>query len=295
MKIGFIGLGIMGRPMAKNLMKAGHQVYAYDVTAENIKDVASAGAVPCASVGEVAANTSCIILMVPDSPQVREVVTGEGGLLATAKAGTLVIDMSSIAPLVSQEMAELLKEKSIRFMDAPVSGGEPKAIDGTLAIMVGSTPEDFTEAEPILLAMGASAVRTGDVGSGNVTKLANNIIVALNTAAIAEAFTLAAKAGVDPELVFKAIQGGLAGSAALNQKAPMILGRNLNPGFKIDLHFKDLNNALETAKGIGLPLFLTPQVHQIMQAVRQAGDGQLDSCAMITFYEKLANQEVGKK
>ena len=292
MKIGFIGLGIMGKPMVKNLISAGHEVYGYDIVAENVKAAVGEGALACTSVGEVAGSTSFIILMLPDSPEVKEVITGEGGLLETAKAGTLIVDMSSIAPLVSQEMAELLKKKSVRYIDAPVSGGEPKAIDGTLSIMVGSSNEDFAEAEPILKTMGASVVHTGTVGSGNVTKLANQIIVALNIAAVSEAFTLAAKAGVDPALVFDAIKGGLAGSTVMNAKVPMILERNFKPGFKIDLHFKDLNNVLETAKSIGVPLFLTPQIHQIMQTIRQDGEGQLDHSALITFYEKLAKQEV---
>jgi len=291
MKIGFIGLGIMGKPMAKNLLKAGYALYVYDVAADNINPIVSSGAVACTSIKEVAKNTACIVLMLPDSPQVKEVITGNDGLLQTAKPGTLVIDMSSIAPLVSQEMAQLLQEKSIRFIDAPVSGGEAKAIDGSLAIMAGGSPADFAEAEDILKAMG-SPVHTGAVGSGNTFKLANQIIVALNMAALSEAFTLAAKAGVNPELLLEGIKSGTAGSMMMNLKMPSVLNRNFKPGFKVDLMFKDLSNVLETAKGVGAPLFLLPQLYQILQSLRQDGNGDLDHSAIITFYEKLAKQEV---
>jgi 2-hydroxy-3-oxopropionate reductase len=203
--------------------------------------------------------------------------------------------MSSIAPLAAQEVAGALLEMGIRMLDAPVSGGEPKAVDGTLSIMVGGDPDDFEEALPILKCMGSSAVRVGDIGAGNVTKLANQIIVALNIAALSEAMTLATKAGVDPELVFNAIKGGLAGSTVMNAKMPLIIERKLNPGFRINLHIKDLANALETGHEVGAPLPLTASVMEIMQALRIDGCGDNDHGAVVKYYEKLAKVVVARK
>lgn len=202
--------------------------------------------------------------------------------------------MSSIDPMVSREVAAELAKKGIRFLDAPVSGGEPKAIDGTLSVMVGGKQEDFDEALPILKCMAASVVRTGDVGAGNVTKLANQVIVALNIAAMSEALVLATKAGVDPELVYQAIRGGLAGSTVLDAKAPLALARKFDPGFRINLHIKDLNNALSAAHEAGVPLPLTAAVMEILQALKVDGMGDLDHGAIIRFYEKLAQVEVKK-
>jgi len=292
LKIGLIGLGIMGKPMAKNLLKAGYELYVYDIIPEAVKEIETAGAKGCASIKDVAANAGLILIMVPDSPQVKEVALGAGGLYEHAKSGTLVVDMSSIAPLVSQEVGAKLAEKGIRFMDAPVSGGEPKAIDGTLSFMVGGTKEDFAEAEPVLKHMGASVVLVGKLGSGNTTKLANQIIVALNIAAVSEAFALATKAGVDPAAVFEAIKGGLAGSTVMNAKAPMILDGNFKPGFKIDLHSKDLTNALDTAKSLGIPLFLTAQIFQTVQHLRANGEGGSDHSAIAKFYEAMCGLEI---
>ncbi|MCL2397729.1 MAG: 2-hydroxy-3-oxopropionate reductase [Defluviitaleaceae bacterium] len=294
MKIGFIGLGIMGRPMAKNLLKAGYELYVYDIVPENMREIAAAGAKACSSIKETTDHAEIILIMVPDSPQVEEVTLGAGGLFDHAKPGTLVVDMSSIAPLVSQKVGAALAEKSIRFMDAPVSGGEPKAIDGTLSFMVGGMQEDFAQAEPVLKHMGASVVLVGALGSGNTTKLANQIIVALNIAAVSEAFALATKAGVDPRAVFDAIKGGLAGSTVMNAKVPMILDGNFKPGFKIDLHSKDLTNALDTAENLGVPLLLTAQVFQAVQYLRGRGEGQSDHSATAKFYEALYDVEIRK-
>ena len=294
-KIGFIGLGIMGKPMSKNLIKAGYDLTVCDINAAAVAEVVALGAKSAATPKDVAAVTDIIITMLPNSPQVKTVVLGPNGVLEGARPGTLVVDMSSIAPLAAQEVAKALAEKGIRMLDAPVSGGEPKAIDATLSIMVGGDAESFEEALPILKCVGASAVRVGDIGAGNVTKLANQVIVALNIAALSEAMTLATKAGVDPELVFNAIKGGLAGSTVMNAKAPLIIDRKFDPGFRINLHIKDLNNAMETAHDVGVPLPLTAGVMEIMQALKIDGCGENDHGALVKYYEKLAKVEVRRK
>lgn len=292
MKIGFIGLGIMGKPMAKNLLKAGHEILAYDIVKASMDEMAAAGAQLAESSQDIAAQTELIILMLPNSPHVKEVVMGENGLIKTIRPNSVVIDMSSIAPAASQEVALALAGKSCEMLDAPVSGGEPKAIDGTLSIMVGGKKAVFDKYEDILLTMGASAVLCGDVGAGNTTKLANQIIVALNIAAVAEAFVLASKAGVDPELVFNAIRGGLAGSTVMEAKGPMMLAGNYKPGFKLDLHAKDLLNALDTARDVKVPLILTPQVYEIIKSLQVADKGQNDHSGIVEFYESLAKTVV---
>jgi len=291
-KIGFIGLGIMGKPMAKNLLKAGYQLVVYDINKQPVKELVEAGAEEGLSSKDVAERTDIIITMLPNSPHVKEVILGENGVLEGARQGQIIIDMSSIAPMVSREIAAKAKEKGVEMLDAPVSGGEPKAIDGTLSIMAGGSREVFDKVKNILLCMGSSAVLVGDIGSGNITKLANQIIVALNIAAMSEALVLATKAGVDPEKVYQAIRGGLAGSTVLDAKAPMVLQRNFKPGFRIELHIKDLMNALDTAHEVGVPTFLTSQVMEIMQALKVDGKEKDDHCGIIQFYEKLAGVEV---
>jgi 2-hydroxy-3-oxopropionate reductase len=291
-RIGFIGLGIMGSPMAKNLIKAGRELVVYDVVAERVAEVVRAGARAGTSSKDVAGQTDLVITMLPNSPHVKDAVLGQNGVLEGAKPGSIVVDMSSIAPLVAQEVAEALARKGIEMLDAPVSGGEPKAVQGTLAIMVGGKAEVFEKVKPTLLQMGSSAVLCGGVGSGNVTKLANQIIVALNIAAMSEALVLAAKAGVDPGLVYQAIRGGLAGSTVLDAKAPMVLAGNYKPGFRIELHIKDLQNALDTAHALGVPVPLTGQIMEIMQALRVDGKQKDDHGGVIQFYEKLAGQLV---
>lgn len=287
-KLGFIGLGIMGKPMAKNLLKAGYQVYAYDVFAEETEKIVKEGGTGCASIREVAEKCTTIITMLPNSPQVKEVVLGEDGIARYAAKGTLIIDMSSIAPDASREISDAIRAKGIRMVDAPVSGGEPKAVDGTLAIMAGGEQEDFEEAGPIFEVLGASAVLVGGIGSGNTCKLANQVIVAGNIAVLSEAMMLARKSGTDPEKVIHAISQGLAGSTVMNAKAPMMLESDYKPGFKIDLHIKDLNNALETGYRAGSPLLLTAQIMQMFQMLHQDGDGDSDHSALIKYYEKIA-------
>ncbi|MCL2578631.1 MAG: 2-hydroxy-3-oxopropionate reductase [Oscillospiraceae bacterium] len=293
MKIGFIGLGIMGKPMVKNLLKAGHEVLVYDIIAANVEDVVSAGAKGAASIAEVAKECKLIITMLPNGPQVKEVVL-EGGVLENAASGTVVFDMSSIAPGVAQEICAACDKKGIKYLDAPVSGGEPKAIDGTLSVMVGGCENTFNQVREVIGAMAASVVHCGEIGAGSTTKLANQIIVALNISAVSEAFMLCQKAGVSPEKVFDAIKGGLAGSTVMNAKVPMILDGNFKPGFKIDLHIKDLANALETGHQVGSPLPFTAAAMEILQNLRAGGCGQNDHSAIAKYYEKLAGDEIRK-
>lgn len=291
-KIGFIGLGIMGKPMCRNLLAAGYALTVYSRTAANVAAITSLGATAAPSPAAVAEASELVITMVPDSPQVREVVFGGNGVVHGARPGLYVVDMSSIAPLASREIGAALAEKGVRFLDAPVSGGEPKAIDGTLSVMVGGSPDDFEAVLPVLSAMAASVVRVGDIGAGNVAKLANQIIVALNIAAMSEALVLAAKAGVEPDLVYKAIRGGLAGSTVLDAKAPLVMDRRFEPGFRIELHAKDLANVMRTANELHAPLPLTASVMEILQAMLADGCGGDDHGAIIRHFEKLAHVEV---
>lgn len=294
MKIGFIGLGIMGKPMSKNLIKAGYTLVVRDNNAESVAELVSLGATSAASSKAVAEQCEVIITMLPNSPHVKEVLLGEEGVIQGAKSGTVVIDMSSIAPLASREIHAELAKKNISLLDAPVSGGEPKAIDGTLSVMVGGDKALFDKYYDLMKTMAGSVVHTGEIGAGNVTKLANQVIVALNIAAMAEALTLATKAGVNPELVYQAIRGGLAGSTVLDAKVPMVLGRNFKPGFRIDLHIKDLANALDTSHGVGAQLPLTAAVMEMMQALRADGLGNADHSALARYYETLAKVEISK-
>lgn len=287
--IGFIGLGIMGKPMSKNLIKAGYSVVVCDTNKASVDDLVAAGAKSAPTPKDVAAQVDIVITMLPNSPHVKEVALGTHGIIDGARPGCVMVDMSSIAPLVAREIAEKLAKKSIHMLDAPVSGGEPKAIDGTLSVMVGGPREIFDKVEPILKSMAASVVLTGDVGAGNVTKLANQVIVALNIAAMSEALVLATKTGVEPELVYKAIRGGLAGSTVLDAKAPLAMDRKFAPGFRIDLHIKDLQNVMDTAHSVGVPLPLTAAVMEMMLAMRVDGKGGDDHGGLIQYYEKLAN------
>jgi len=294
-KIGFIGLGIMGKPMSRNLLKAGHQLVVYDIDQSAIHELASVGAQPGASPSDVAAKSEVIITMLPNSAIVKTVIMGKDGVIEGARSGSIVIDMSSISPQVSREIAASLSQKGIHMIDAPVSGGEPKAIDGTLSIMAGGSQADFDEVLPIFKAMGSSAVLTGANGAGSVTKLANQIIVQLNIAAVSEALVLATKAGVDPELVFNAIRGGLAGSAVMEAKAPMMLDRNFKPGGTLRINIKDIGNVLETSHELGVPLPLTASVMEILQSLKADAMLEMDHSAIVRYYEKLANVEVARK
>lgn len=287
MQVGFIGLGIMGKPMAKNLLKAGYKLKVFDITQAAVQELGACGADMCKTIGEVAKTSDIIITMLPNSPHVKEVVLKEGGIIDFAKPGTLMVDMSSIAPEASKEIHAALAAKGIRMLDAPVSGGEPKAVDGTLAIMVGGEEKDFEEAKPLFEKMGASYILVGPIGSGNTCKLTNQIIVALNIAALSEGLVFAKKAGTDPRKVFEAIKGGLAGSTVMNAKAPMMLNGNFKPGFRIDLHIKDLNNALDTGDAVGAQLPMTAEIQKILKELSAQGEGQSDHSAIAKHYEKL--------
>ena len=293
MKIGLIGLGIMGKPMAKNLLKAGYDLTVSDLNKAAVDEVVAAGA-KAATNAEIGETCDVVLTMVPNSPQVKAVMLGEDGVAAHMKPGSVFIDMSSINPVASKEIAAELAKKGIEMLDAPVSGGEPKAIDGTLSFMVGGKQEVFDKYKDLLGAMGASVVRCGDVGAGNTTKLANQIIVACNIQALAEALTLAQKAGVDPNAVFAAIRGGLAGSTVMNAKAPMMIEGNDKPGFKIDLHIKDLNNVLDCAHAVGAPVPMTAEVQEILQWLHNRGEGQKDHSAIAHYYEYLTGIEIGR-
>jgi 2-hydroxy-3-oxopropionate reductase len=293
-RIGFIGLGIMGKPMAKNLLKAGHTLVVYDIIPAGADEVVAAGAVRGSSPKDVAGQTEIVITMVPDGPEVEQAVLGSNGVLESAKKGTIVVDMSSISPMVAQKVGAKCDAQGVDFLDAPVSGGEPKAIDGTLAIMVGGKQEIFDKVEPILRTMGSTVVLTGKVGAGNVTKLANQIMVACNIAAMGEALVLATKAGLDPEVVFNAVKAGLAGSTVLNVKAPMVYSRNFKPGFRVRLHQKDLRNALLAAESLKVSLPLTSAVQNILVSLMNNGKGDLDHSAIVQFIEEMAAVEVKK-
>lgn len=291
-KIGFIGLGIMGKPMASNLLKAGHSLVVHDITPAAREAMAAIGAGWAGSAREAAAQSDLVITMLPDGPEVEAVVTGPGGVLEGAHAGLTVVDMSSISPVVAQKVGAACAAAGVDFLDAPVSGGEPKAIDGTLAVMVGGDAKAFERVAPILGAVASSVTLTGPVGAGNVTKLANQIVVACNIAALGEALVLATKAGLDPQVVVDAIKGGLAGSTVMNAKAPMVIGRNFKPGFRIKLHQKDLRNALNAAESMKVALPITSLVQQMLMALMNDGKGDCDHSAIVTFTEALAHVEV---
>ena len=294
MKIGFIGLGIMGKPMVHNILKAGYkEVLVWNRSQAAIDTCVSYGAV-ASTPKEIGENCDVVITMLPNSPQVKEVMLGENGVASYMKEGSVFIDCSSINPVASKEIAEVLAAKGVEMLDAPVSGGEPKAIDGTLSFMVGGKQEVFDAYKDLLLTMGASAVRCGEVGAGNTTKLANQIVVACNIRAVAEALTLAQKAGVDPEAVFQAIRGGLAGSTVMDAKAPMMIAGNDKPGFKIDLHIKDLNNVLDCAHSVGAPVPMTASVMEIMQWLHTNGHGSSDHSAIAKYYEYLTGIQIGR-
>ena len=295
MKVGFIGLGIMGKPMAKNLLKAGHQVCVNDFHKEAVEELVAAGATAGANNAEVAKGVDVVITMVPNSPNVRAALLGENGVAEGADKDTVVIDMSSIDPVESKKIAAELKARTgMEMLDCPVSGGEPKAIDGTLSIMCGGKKEVFDRFTDLLKAMGSSVVYVGEIGSGNVAKLANQMVVAANIGICAEAMTFAKKMGTDPELVYQAIRGGLAGSTVMDAKAPMMLDGNYKPGFRIELHIKDLTNALNAAHAISSPAPLTAQMMEVMQFLRTEGCDKEDHASIVKYYEKISGTSIVK-
>jgi 2-hydroxy-3-oxopropionate reductase len=286
--IGFIGLGIMGRPMARNLLKAGYPLVVHNRSRTAVEELAGAGAKTATSPREVAGQCDVLITMLPNSPDVELVALGKDGIIEGARRGLLFVDMSTISPLVSQEVGKALEAKGVKMLDAPVSGGEKGAIDGTLSIMVGGDKAVFDQVLPIFQAMGKTITHLGPLGFGGFTKLANQIIVAVNLTALAEALTLAKKAGLDRELTLKALAGGLAGSKCLEQKSANYIAGSYKPGFKIDLHFKDLGLIMEAAHALGVPVPATAMVQELFNALRVKGRGGLDHSAVITLLEDLA-------
>ncbi len=289
--IGFIGLGIMGRPMVRNLMNAGNNVTVYDIVGTAVEEMVTEGATPASSSSEVAAGNPLIITMVPDSADSEAAILGPNGVLEGAASGSVVIDMSSIAPASSQKIAAGCEAQGVDFLDAPVSGGEPGAISGTLAIMVGGKKDVYDRFVDVFAPMG-NATFCGDYGAGNTTKLANQIMVAINIAAVSEALVLAKKAGLDPNVVFEAVKGGLAGSNVLNAKGPMMIEGNFEPGFRISLHQKDLNNALQTARELSVPLPFTALAQQVIGSLMNEGKGNADHSAIANFIEDMAATKI---
>ena len=283
----------MGKPMCRNLIKAGYMPVVMDINKVATDELGNMGAEVAANPSEVASRVDVVITMLPNSPDVKDVALGKNGIIEGGKKGLTLIDMSSISPIVAKEISAELMKKGIDMIDAPVSGGEPKAITGTLSVMAGGNKDVFDRYKDLLTSVASSVVHVGDIGSGNVAKLCNQIIVAINIAAMSEALLLAQKAGVSPDIVYKAIRGGLAGSAVLDAKAPLIMERKFEPGFRIRLHIKDLNNVLETSHNLGVPLPLTAAVMEMMQALRADGFGDEDHCSLVKYYEKLANITIG--
>ncbi|MFH1569825.1 MAG: 2-hydroxy-3-oxopropionate reductase [Gemmatimonadota bacterium] len=286
-KIGFIGLGIMGKPMAINLHRAGYPLVVCDVSAGPVAELVKLGAEKAASPAAVTAASDIVLTMLPNSPDVRAVVCGADGILERVKPGQIVVDMSSIAPLVTQELAGLLAGRGAEMLDAPVSGGQEKAEKGTLAFMVGGKPGVFEQSKPLLEVMGGSVTLVGGIGAGQTTKLVNQAIVGVNIAIIAEALSLGKKAGVDPAAIFKAIRGGLAGSQCLEDKAPRMLEGRFDPGFRMRLHVKDLSNVLETGRQLHVAMPLAAQVMEMMQSLIAAGHDEVDHAGLALFYERV--------
>lgn len=292
--IGFIGLGIMGKPMARNLMKAGYQLVVYNRTPGSMHELAAEGARAASSPRQVAEQSNVIITMLPDSPQVQEVMMGENGVLAGARANTLAIDMSTISPVVTQQLARTAQAQSVRMLDAPVSGGDVGAQQGTLSIMVGGSSEDFEQAKPLFEVLGKTIVHVGGTGAGQVVKACNQIVVALTIEAVSEALVLGSKAGVDPAVILKVLSGGLASNRVMEVRGPNFLQHNFQPGFKIALHEKDLGIALAAGHEYGVPLPVTTIVDQMLQALKVRGQGEQDHSALLTLIEDLAQHRIGE-
>jgi 2-hydroxy-3-oxopropionate reductase len=293
--IGFIGLGIMGKPMARNLMKAGYSLVVHNRSRPSVDELAKEGAGIASNPREAAAKSEVVITMLPDSPEVDQVFIGDQGVFAGTKRGTLLIDMSSISPVVARRLAAEAERLGSEMLDAPVSGGEAGAMSASLSIMIGGKPSAVERAMPIFQALGKNIVHVGDAGAGQVAKAANQVVVGLTIAAVSEALVLATKAGVDPVKVRQVLLGGFAQSRVLDAHGQKMLERNFKPGFRIRLHEKDLSIALATGKEYGVPLMLTAALDQIMNAMKVMGQGDLDHSGLITFIEELAKTQVVKK
>jgi 2-hydroxy-3-oxopropionate reductase len=293
-KIGFIGLGIMGKPMARNLMEAGYELTVYNRSRGKVDELAEEGAKAAGSPREVAEQSDVVITMLPDSPEVREIVAGEDGVFEGIKEGSLLIDMSTISPVVTEELAAEAGKKGVGMLDAPVSGGETGAIDGTLSIMVGGSEEDFERARPIFDVLGQTVVRVGEAGAGQVVKACNQIVVALVIEAVSEALVLGSKAGVDPEKIIEVLSGGLAGSKVMEAKKSFFLEHDFEPGFRVELHHKDLGIALAAGREYGVALPVTALVSQMLEALKAKGSGDRDHSAILTLIEDLAQHRIGE-
>jgi 2-hydroxy-3-oxopropionate reductase len=290
-KIGFIGVGIMGRHMASHLLEAGYQVVAYDAVSEAIDFVAAKGAEPGGSCRDVAERSDLVISMVPDSPDVEQVALGKDGIVEAARAGLIYVDMSTIAPGVAVEVAEVLGLKGVRCLDAPVSGGEAGAVNATLSIMVGGPEDLFDEVKPVFEVMGKTVTLCGANGAGQTVKACNQIQVALNVIGMAEAFVLGAKAGVDPAIILQVLSGGYAQTRVMDVRGPKLIKGEFEPGFKSRFHYKDLNIIMETAKELNVPLPATAIAHTMFNAMLASGRGDLDHSAVINIIEDLAKVE----
>lgn len=294
-KVGFIGLGIMGKPMVRNLLKAGIEVTVYDINAAAVEEMTKAGAKFAATPKETSAGQDVVITMVPNGKIVEGLLTGDNGILAGVDAGTIIADMSSVTPTQSKHFAELAAEKNCPFLDSPVSGGEPGAIEGRLAFMIGGDEKVVEQIKDVFDAMGKSAIVIGPNGAGSVTKLANQIMVNLNIAAVSEALILAQKAGADPKKVFEATRGGLAASQILTDKAPKMFNRDFKPGGTLAINLKDINNVMDTAKELEVPLVMTSILQQIMFSLKANGHIMDDHSGIVQFYEKISGVEVKTK
>jgi 2-hydroxy-3-oxopropionate reductase len=294
-RVGFIGLGIMGRPMAKNVLAKGFPLAVYNRSSAAVEELAKLGARACRSSREVAEHSDVILACLPDSPDVEQVMLGANGVLEGVRPGSTIADMSTISPQVSIRLAEEAAKKGVQMLDAPVSGGDKAAIAGTLSIMVGGEKEVFEQCLEIFQAMGRSIVHVGKIGAGGYTKLANQIMVALQLEAMAEGLVLGAKAGVDPALMVEAIGAGLARCGVLEVRAPTVLEGNFDPGFMIRLHLKDLRLALEAGHTLGVPLPVTAVVREMYNALQVVGKGDRDHSAIILLLEDLAKVQVRRK
>jgi len=293
-KLGFIGLGIMGKPMADHLLAAGHTVHVYNRSSGPVRELASKGAVACSSSKEVAQKSDVLFIMVPDTPDVEAVLFGKDGVVEGVRSGSIVVDMSSISPIATKELAKKLDALSVKMLDAPVSGGQVGAENATLSIMVGGHPEVFKQVEPYFEIMGKNIIHVGDNGDGQTCKVANQIVVALTIEAVGEALLFASKAGADPGKVRKALLGGFAQSRILEFHGERMIRRNFSPGFRIRLQQKDLNLALQAARHLGLSLPCTSIAQELFNAVAAQGGSDLDHSAMVLALETLANHKVSR-
>jgi len=291
--IGFIGLGIMGRPMAHNLLKAGYQLVVHNRSRGAVDELAAAGATPASSSRDAAAHTDVVITMLPDSPDVEAVLRGPDGVFAGAQPGTIIIDMSTISPVVTQALAEEARAAGLRILDAPVSGGDKGAIAGTLSIMVGGDADLFAECQPIFAALGKTIVHVGPNGAGQTVKACNQVVVAIAYEAISEALVLGARAGVAPDKIIEVLNGGLAATRVMELRGPTMIKHDFTPGFRVRLHQKDLAIALATGKAFGVPLPATALVDQMLAALRAAGRADLDHSALLSHIEDLAHWQIG--